>query len=179
MAHKHGSDSENASAKTNGATPTNGSGRTPLKLGKNDNSVYNNELRRLQIELVKLQEWIRHKGLKLVALFEGRDAAGKGGAIKRITECLNRRVCRVVALSTPTEREKTQWYFQRYGAASARRRRDGPVRPQLVQPRRRRARHGFLQRKRVSRIPAQLPRVRAHAGALGHHPAQVLVFGKR
>src|SRR5450759_223946 len=114
MAHKHGSDSENASAKTNGATPTNGSGRTPLKLGKNDNYVYNDELRRLQIELVKLQEWIRHKGLKLVALFEGRDAAGKGGAIKRITECLNPRVCRIVALGIPTEREKTQWYFQRY-----------------------------------------------------------------
>jgi polyphosphate kinase 2 len=114
MAHKHGSDSENASEKTNGAAPANGSGRTPLKLGKNNNHVYNEELRRLQIELVKLQEWVRKKGLKLVALFEGRDAAGKGGAIKRITECLNPRVCRVVALGTPTEREKTQWYFQRY-----------------------------------------------------------------
>jgi polyphosphate kinase 2 len=114
MAQKHCSDSENASAKTNGATPTNGSGRTTLKPGKNNDYVYNDELRQLQIELVKLQEWIRHKGLKLVALFEGRDAAGKGGAIKRITECLNPRVCRVVALSTPTEREKTQWYFQRY-----------------------------------------------------------------
>ena len=89
---------------------------TPLKLGKNNDYVYNDELRRLQIELVKLQEWIRQKGLKLVALFEGRDAAGKGGAIKRITECLNPRVCRVVALGTPTEREKTQWYFQRYVA---------------------------------------------------------------
>jgi polyphosphate kinase 2 len=95
-------------------SPTNGSRRTPLKLGKDNDYVYNDELRRLQIELVKLQEWIRQKGLKLVALFEGRDAAGKGGAIKRITECLNPRVCRVVALSTPTEREKTQWYFQRY-----------------------------------------------------------------
>lgn len=114
MAHKHGSDSENTSAKTNGATPANGAGRSPLKLGKNNDYVYNDELRQLQIELVKLQEWIRQKGLKLVALFEGRDAAGKGGAIKRITECLNPRVCRVVALSTPTEREKTQWYFQRY-----------------------------------------------------------------
>jgi polyphosphate kinase 2 len=63
---------------------------------------------------VKLQEWIKAEGLKVVVLFEGRDAAGKGGAIKRITECLNPRVCRVVALGTPTEREKTQWYFQRY-----------------------------------------------------------------
>jgi polyphosphate kinase 2 (PPK2 family) len=75
---------------------------------------YERELRRLQIELVKLQEWIRHEGLRVVVLFEGRDAAGKGGAIKRITESLNPRVCRVVALGTPTEREKTQWYFQRY-----------------------------------------------------------------
>jgi polyphosphate kinase 2 len=71
-------------------------------------------MRRLQIELVKLQEWIRHRGLKVVVVFEGRDAAGKGGAIKRITQTLNPRVCRVVALGTPTDREKTQWYFQRY-----------------------------------------------------------------
>ncbi|MEQ9672003.1 polyphosphate kinase 2 [Coleofasciculus sp. G2-EDA-02] len=76
--------------------------------------VYKRELRRLQVELVKLQEWIKQKGLKVVVVFEGRDAAGKGGAIKRITECLNPRVCKVVALGTPTEREKTQWYFQRY-----------------------------------------------------------------
>jgi polyphosphate kinase 2 len=75
---------------------------------------YEKELRKLQIELVKLQEWIKTKGLKVVVLFEGRDAAGKGGVIKRITQCLNPRVCRVVALATPTEREKTQWYFQRY-----------------------------------------------------------------
>jgi polyphosphate kinase 2 len=78
------------------------------------NQVYLKELRRLQIELVKLQYWIKEKGLKVVALFEGRDAAGKGGVIKRITECLNPRICRVVALGTPTERDKTQWYFQRY-----------------------------------------------------------------
>jgi polyphosphate kinase 2 len=76
--------------------------------------VYNKELRKLQIELVKLQEWIRQKGLRTVVIFEGRDAAGKGGVIKRITESLNPRICRVVALGTPTEREKTQWYFQRY-----------------------------------------------------------------
>jgi polyphosphate kinase 2 len=77
---------------------------------------YDKELRRLQVELVKLQEWVRHRGLKLVAIFEGRDAAGKGGTIKRITQSLNPRVCRVVALSAPTERERTQWYFQRYAA---------------------------------------------------------------
>jgi len=75
---------------------------------------YMKELEKLQIELVKLQEWVKLKGLKVVAVFEGRDAAGKGGTIKRITESLNPRVCRVVALGTPTEREKTQWYFQRY-----------------------------------------------------------------
>ncbi len=77
---------------------------------------YERELRRLQIELVKLQEWIRHKGLRVVVIFEGRDAAGKGGAIKRITDTLNPRICRLVALGTPTEKEKTQWYFQRYVA---------------------------------------------------------------
>ena len=75
---------------------------------------YEKELIRLQVELVKLQEWVRSKGLKVVVIFEGRDAAGKGGVIKRITESLNPRVCRVVALPAPTEREKTQWYFQRY-----------------------------------------------------------------
>jgi polyphosphate kinase 2 len=75
---------------------------------------YEKELARLQVELVKLQEWIRFKGLKVVVIFEGRDAAGKGGTIKRVTESLNPRICRVVALGTPTEREKTQWYFQRY-----------------------------------------------------------------
>ncbi|KPL73006.1 polyphosphate kinase [Leptolinea tardivitalis] len=75
---------------------------------------YEKELAKLQIELVKLQEWVKFKGLKVVVLFEGRDAAGKGGTIKRITECLNPRICRVVALGVPTEKEKTQWYFQRY-----------------------------------------------------------------
>src|ERR1700721_1362537 len=80
------------------------------------NDVYEKELARLQIELVKMQNWIKAKGLKVLAIFEGRDAAGKGGVIKRITETLNPRICRVVALGTPTEREKTQWYFQRYVA---------------------------------------------------------------
>ena len=75
---------------------------------------YEEELARLQLELIKLQEWIKHDGLKVVVIFEGRDAAGKGGTIKRITESLNPRICRVVALAAPTERERTQWYFQRY-----------------------------------------------------------------
>jgi polyphosphate kinase 2 len=75
---------------------------------------YEQELAKLQIELVKMQEWIRARGLKMVIIFEGRDAAGKGGSIKRITQSLNPRVARVVALPAPTEREQTQWYFQRY-----------------------------------------------------------------
>jgi polyphosphate kinase 2 len=77
---------------------------------------YESDLGRLQIELVKLQDWIKHEGLKVVVIFEGRDAAGKGGVIKRITERVSPRICRVVALPAPTEREKTQWYFQRYVA---------------------------------------------------------------
>jgi polyphosphate kinase len=81
------------------------------KLKKDD---YEAELARLHLELVKLQDWVKARGLKVVVLFEGRDAAGKGGVIKRITEPLNPRICKVAALGTPTEREKTQWYFQRY-----------------------------------------------------------------
>jgi len=77
---------------------------------------YEKELAKLDVELVKFQEWIKQKQLKVVILFEGRDAAGKGGTIKRITEPLNPRMCRIVALGTPTEKEKSQWYFQRYVA---------------------------------------------------------------
>jgi polyphosphate kinase 2 len=90
--------------------------REPTRRVPLSNKFYLKELARLQIELVKLQEWIRHKGLKVVVIFEGRDAAGKGGAIKRITESMSPRIARVVALPAPTEREKTQWYFQRYVA---------------------------------------------------------------
>ena len=99
----------------------------PLALGRN--CSYRKELRRLQVELVKLQEWVRHEGLRVIVLFEGRDAAGKGGTIKRITESLNPRVCRVVALGTPTEREKTALRH-----ASSCERRTRPLRSQLVQP---------------------------------------------
>ncbi len=76
--------------------------------------AYEAELQRLQGELIALQQWIRESGTRLVVIFEGRDAAGKGSAIKRIAERLNPRGCRIVALSAPTERERTQWYFQRY-----------------------------------------------------------------
>jgi polyphosphate kinase 2 len=81
-----------------------------------DRTLYFKELFRLQRELVKLQDWVVAQKLKIVVVFEGRDAAGKGGVIKRITQRLNPRVCRVVALPAPTERERTQWYFQRYTA---------------------------------------------------------------
>ena len=84
------------------------------KNGTLKKDFYETELCRLQTELVKLQEWILQKQLKVVVLFEGRDAAGKGGVIKRMMEKLNPRICHVVALGTPTEREKNQWYFQRY-----------------------------------------------------------------
>ena len=80
------------------------------------NYKYLDELAHLQFELIKLQESVRVQGLRVVVIFEGRDAAGKGGVIKRITQSLNPRICRVVALGTPTERERGQWYFQRYVA---------------------------------------------------------------
>jgi polyphosphate kinase 2 len=86
------------------------------KNGKLRNSYYLHELVTLQEELVKLQYWVKEKGLRVVVVFEGRDAAGKGGVIKRITERTNPRIIRVVALGIPTEREKSQWYFQRWSA---------------------------------------------------------------
>ncbi len=79
-------------------------------------ATYFKELFHLQAELVKLQDWVVHKQLKVVVIFEGRDAAGKGGVIKRITQRMNPRVCRVAALPAPNERERTQWYFQRYAS---------------------------------------------------------------
>ncbi len=87
--------------------------KSAKKLSK---KAYEQELVRLQVELVKLQAWVRVNKLKVVVIFEGRDAAGKGGTIKRIAEKMNPRVCRIAALPAPTEREKTQWYFQRYVA---------------------------------------------------------------
>jgi polyphosphate kinase 2 len=99
---------KSSDAKTN-HDPTNGKFEKKLKT-----KFYEEELAKLQIELVKLQEWIKDQGLKVVVIFEGRDAAGKGGTIKRIVDKLNPRICRLVALGVPTEREKTQWYFQRY-----------------------------------------------------------------
>jgi polyphosphate kinase len=111
---------DNSAVQSNGST--NGHAeliqRGDLKAERHriDNDFYEKEMARLQIELVKLQAWIKHESLKVVVLFEGRDAAGKGGVIKRITEPLNPRLCRVVALSSPSDRERTSWYFQRYVA---------------------------------------------------------------
>jgi len=81
-----------------------------------ESKFFEQELEKLHIELVKLQDWVKHENLKVVVVFEGRDAAGKGGVITTITQPLNPRICKVIALGTPTEREKTQWYFQRYVA---------------------------------------------------------------
>jgi polyphosphate kinase 2 len=113
---------KNAEASDNGKEGKNDQDGTEGQIGQDaiqakrklKREDYEKELEKLQVELVKLQEWIRHKKLKVVAIFEGRDAAGKGGTITRIMERLSPRVCRVVALYTPTERQKTQWYFQRY-----------------------------------------------------------------
>jgi len=85
-----------------------------IKRDKLSKKNYEEALETLAVELVKLQEWVKQKKLKVVVVFEGRDAAGKGGAIKTISQFLNPRICRVVALGVPTEKEKTQWYFQRY-----------------------------------------------------------------
>jgi len=116
------------STKSNGTTPSNGSANgkaaakpaTAIALRKKKKKLkkgkYEEELLNLQTELVKLSAWVKHRGLRVVALFEGRDAAGKGGAIKRITEAISPRLCRVAALTAPTERERGQWYFQRYVA---------------------------------------------------------------
>ncbi|MBZ6071079.1 polyphosphate kinase 2 [Aeromonas schubertii] len=86
------------------------------KIKRLDKKLYEHHLAHLQEELVKLQEWVKQEHLKVVVLFEGRDAAGKGGVIKAITEPLNPRVCRVTALPAPSDRERSQWYFQRYVA---------------------------------------------------------------
>ena len=99
---------------------------TQAKPAKIKNKAYKDELAKLQVELVKLQEWIKHKGLKVVAIFEGRDAAGKGGVIKRITQSLNPRICRVVALGTPTRAGENAMVLSALRPASTGRRRDGP-----------------------------------------------------
>jgi polyphosphate kinase 2 len=104
LAHKDG----------RGGEPSHGASEDGDKQARLPRKIYETELLRLQGELVKLQEWVRAEGARLVVVFEGRDAAGKGGAIKRVTEFLNPRTAQITALPAPTERERTQWYFQRY-----------------------------------------------------------------
>ena len=144
-----------------------------------DRRLYFTELLRLQRELIKLQDWVVAHKLKVVVLFEGRDAAGKGGVIKRITQRLNPRICRVVALPAPSERERTQWYFQRYVSHL-------PAAGEIVLFDR-----SWYNRAGVERVMGLLhrgrrrgvlplgARIRAHAGALRHHPHQVLVLDHR
>ena len=134
---------------------------------------------RLQGELVKLKEWVRTTGERVVILFEGRDAAGKGGAIKRITEYLNPRVARTVALPAPTEREQRAVVLPALHRAPAGGRRDRALRPLLVQPRRRRARDGLLHAGRVPPLPAPVPDLRAAARRGRDHAREVLVLGQR
>lgn len=115
---------KNGKTKTRGKTPgadakkaaKPGKRAAPVQPVKLDGKVYSKELRRLQVELTKLQEWVKVEGLKVCVLFEGRDGAGKGGTIKRITEHTNPRVVRIEALGKPSERERSEWYFQRYVA---------------------------------------------------------------
>lgn len=116
MAHKNGSSRKAAKAASRSEDAPNGAHveSTPPKRPKLKKDLYEAELLRLQAQLVEMQEWIRANGQRLVVVFEGRDAAGKGGAIKRATEYLNPRIAQIVALPAPTERQRTQWYFQRY-----------------------------------------------------------------
>ncbi len=144
-----------------------------------DRRVYFRELLRLQHELVRLQDWVQHNRLRVVVLFEGRDSAGKGGVIKRITQRLNPRVCRVAALPAPSERERTQWYFQRYVAHL-------PAGGEIVlfdrswyKPRRGRTGDGLLHRDRGGGVLPLGARVRAHAGALWYRAAEILVLDHR
>ena len=143
-----------------------------------DGKTYDRELERLQGELVKLQFWAKQTGARIVVLFEGRDAAGKGGVIKRITERVSPRVFRLVALPAPTEREKSQMFHPALPPAHAGRRRNRDLRPQLVQPCRRRARDGVLQRSGVPALPEALSADRALHCRFRDPAHQVLVRGQ-
>ena len=140
---------------------------------------FERELATLQLELVKMLDWIRESGHRLVVLFEGRDAAGKGGTIKRIADPLNPRFCRVAALPAPTERERTQWYFQRYVAQL-------PAAGEIVLFDR-----SWYNRAGVERVMGfcsdaeyweflrSVPEFERMLRALGHPARQVLVLGQR
>ena len=119
--------------------------------------AYEKELGKLQVELCHLQEWVKDKGARIIILFEGRDAAGKGGTIKALTERVSPRVFRVVALPAPSDREKTQMFMQRYIEQFPAAGEIVDLRSQLVQPRRRRVRHGILHRRAASAFSGALP----------------------
>ncbi|VEA98797.1 polyphosphate kinase [Klebsiella pneumoniae] len=150
---------------------------TAAKIAPLDNKAYEKALRKLHVELVKLQRWVVHKGLKVCIVFEGRDGAGKGGTIKAITERVSPRIFRVVALPSPTEREKSQLYFQRYIKHL-------PAAGEIVIFDR-----SWYNRAGVERVMgflyagggAEVPRRRADGGArhgrIGHYSAQVLAGG--
>ncbi len=119
--------------------------------GRMKRSTYEKELQKLQVELCHLQEWVKPKALKVIIVFEGRDAAGKGGTIKALTERVSPRVFRVVALPAPSDRQKTQMYFQRYFEQFPAARRNRDLRSKLVQPRRRRSRDGLCRQASATR----------------------------
>ena len=146
------------------------------RIGK---KAYGAEVSRLQAELVKVQQWVKESGARVVVLFEGRDAAGKGGTIKTITQYLSPRIARIVALPDPDRTGAHPVVLPALYRAPARRRGDGAVRPLLVQPRRGGEGHGVLQPGRAPAVHATGPDLRAPAGRGRHPVAQVLVLGQR
>ena len=146
--------------------------RLPLRL-------YERELARLQTETVKLQEWVRQSGARLVVVFEGRDAAGKGSTIKRLTQYLNPRVARIVALPAPTHARRDTMVLPALRGLPAGGGRDRDLRPELVQPRRSRARHGLLHARRVPPLSPPVPDLRETARGRRHLAPQILVLRQR
>ena len=143
---------------------------TPPTAKKARNKAYEKELARLQVEIANLQAWVKASGARIVIIFEGRDAAGKGGMIKRLTERVSPRVFRVVALPAPSDRQKTQIYMQRYIEQLPAAGEVADLRPQLVQPPRRRAGHGLLHRaRRRQRFLQEIPHLEALITEFGHH----------
>ena len=140
---------------------------------------YEKELRKLQVRLCHLQRWVKEKGLRVVIVLEGRDAAGKGGTIRALTERVSPRVFRVVALPAPSDREKNQVLLSALPAAFSHPRRSRHLRSQLVQPRRRRARDGLLQRAAARPLSAPVSAGRTVPCRRGYDPDQDLARGEQ
>ena len=151
----------------------------PGSPSKMKRKAYERETRVLHGELVAMQEWVKASGARICIVFEGRDTAGKGGTIKRITERVSPRVFRVVALPAPTEREKSQTYIQRYIAALPGRRGGGDLRPQLVRPGGRGAGDGLLHAGADRAVPAAGAWDREGHDRFGDSAAEVLAGGQR